>query len=311
MKWLTVIFGIFIRIINVIATILTILLAFRNNYFSLSLVICIFVLIFSTILLYIQWQKEHNRLQALRILAHRGKVNTINYMIYLDFLKHKFHDNYDNEPKTNDLIIGKSKFSFHFLNRGDSNKKHNIDVKYKHTFCILKHKGRFDILILHALGELVSDFKQSGSDDNRNIYITYQEKEYLLVSQPCTGDMRNQYNQILDRVQCPLPAMEKNEEALTLKYRINKEFDPENDDVFIIYPQNYGKKFKGSVKFEISFDKSYFADIRLLTLPYNYMIGGGIQSIAQFESKEDGKKYECEIRSLKEKNMYMIAIIHG
>ena len=89
-----------VTIVNVIAAILTIVLAVTQNSLSSWLAASIFVLIGSSILLYLCWVREHSRLRALRILAHRGRVNTINYMVYLDFLTHKFNANCNNKLDT-------------------------------------------------------------------------------------------------------------------------------------------------------------------------------------------------------------------
>lgn len=153
MKILSKIFEMLVSIINIIAAILTIVLAIKQNSFSWGLIVCILFLIGSSILLYLRWVREHSRLRALRILAHRGRVNTVNYMVYLDFLTHKYHNDYDNEPKTSSLKITRSNFTFHFFN-GCGDKK-VIDVDYRHTFHLIKHGKKFDALILHAMGGLI------------------------------------------------------------------------------------------------------------------------------------------------------------
>ncbi|WP_122788758.1 hypothetical protein [Intestinibacillus sp. Marseille-P6563] len=296
-----------VTIVNVIAAILTIVLAVTQNSLSSWLAASIFVLIGSSILLYLCWVREHSRLRALRILAHRGRVNTINYMVYLDFLTHKFNNDYDNEPKTSSLIITRSNFTFHFFNGCADNKV--IDVDYRHTFHLIKHGKKFDALILHAIGSLVRIPEKNDSRENPSTFIKYQDKYYSIIPEPCTGDMRNQRNQVLDRVQCSIPAMKAREETLEFHYRINGEFDVDDDDIFVIYPRNYGKKFNKEATFQLLFDDLYFADIQLLTLRYDYVIGGAIQYVAQFES-DDGKTYTCTVKSLKERNIYMISIRH-
>lgn len=306
MKILSKIFERLVYLLNIISAILTIVLAIKQNSFSWGLMVCILFLIASSIFLYIRWLREHSRLCALRILAHRGRVNTINYMVYLDFLTHKFHDDYDNEPKTSSLKITRSNFTFHFFNGCADNKV--IDVDYKHTFHIIKHGKKFDALILHSIGLLVRTTKID-SKENHGTFIKYQDKHYSIIPEPCTGDMRNQRNQVLDRVQCSIPAMIAREESLEFHYRINGEFDAEDDDIFVIYPRNYGKGFNKEATFQLFFDVPYYADIQLLTLRYDYIYGGAIQYVAQFES-DDGIIYNCKVESLKDRNIYMISIRH-
>lgn len=307
MKIILKIFEYLVTIVNIIAAVLTIVLAATENSLSWGLMICILFLIGSSILLYLRWLREHSRLRALRILAHRGRVNTINYMVYLDFLTHKFHNDYDNEPKTSNLKITRSEFTFRFFNNCVSGDKDVIDVDYRHTFHLTKHGKKFDALILHAIGSLERDPKKFNREES--VFIIYQDKHYSIIPEPCNGDMRNQHNQVLDRVQCSLPEMKAREETLVFHYRVNGEFDINDDDIFVIYPRNYGKKFNKEATFQLIFDAPYFADIQLLTLRYDYVLGGAIQYVAQFES-EGGKLYSCTVKSLKEKNIYMISIRH-
>lgn len=227
-------------------------------------------------------------------------------MVYLDFLNQKFHYDYDNEPKTNSLVITRSEFTFHFFNGGEEKV---IDVDYQHTFHVIKHGKKFDALILHAIGNLVRIPQVVDSEHNKSAYIKYQDNYYPIIPKPCIGDMRNHRNQVLDRVQCSLPAMNRREEILNFHYRVEKEFDTEDDDIFVIYPYNYGKKFNKEALFQLSFDEPYFADIQLLTLRYDYIINGPIQYVARFIS-EEGKIYKCKVDSLKERNIYMISIRH-
>lgn len=307
MKIVSKIYEYLVTTANIIAAILTIVLAVTQNSLSWGLMVCILFLIGSSIYLYLRWVREHSRLRALRILAHRGRVNTINSMVYLDFLTHKFHDDYDNEPKTSSLKITRSNFTFHFFNGCADNKV--IDVDYRHTFHLIKHGKKFDALILHAIGSLMRVPAKIGSKENSSTFIKYQDRYYSIIPEPCTGDMRNQRNQVLDRVQCSIPAMKAREETLEFHYRINGEFNVDDDDIFVIYPRNYGKKFNKEATFQLFFDAPYFADIQLLTLRYDYVIGGAIQYVAQFES-DDGKIYTCTVKSLKERNIYMISIRH-
>ena len=221
----------------------------------------------------------------------------------MDFLNHKFHDDYDNEPKTNNLIISKSEFSFHFLNQDEN--EHNVDVEYRHTFNVIRHGKKFDVLILHALGKLIRS-----PQDYESASVTYQDRYYPVMPEPCTGNMRNSYNQILDRVQWHIPEMEMREEKLEFYYKIKREFNLHEDEVFVVYPQNYGKKFYKEAKFKLRFEAPYFADIQLLALPYDCVQRGGLRYISQFESLDGGKRYECTVKSLKAKNIYLITIRH-
>ena len=141
-------------------------------------------------------------------------------------------------------------------------------------------------------------------------YIVYQNKYYSIIPEPCTGDMRNQSNQILDRVQCALPPMKAREETLEFHYLTREEFHLEDDDIFVIYPQNYGKKFNQEATFLFTFEKPYFADIQLLTLPYDCIVGGGLQYVAQFESTNHATVYACKVDCLKERNIYLVSIRH-
>lgn len=301
-----------IAILNILGTVITILVAVLNM-FSLSNNILFFYislvagtyLVLSSSFLYVRWLREHSRHRALRILAHRGRVNTINYMVYLDYLNHKFHNDYYNEPKTNSLVITRSKFTFHFFNSCES--KNIVDVGYKHTFHLIKHGKKFDALILHAMGKLVREPQKMDSEDKSSTFIQYQNKYYPIIPEPCTG-VRNKRNRVLDRIQCSIPAMRDREEILEFHYKIESEFNVDEDDIFIIYPQNYGKKFNKEAEFELTFDAPYFADIQLLTLPYDCIIGGPIQYVEQFQNEDGGKKYCCTVNSLKDKNIYMISI---
>lgn len=304
--------GLIVATVNILGAIVTIITATinlfthsENRLLGVIIIICGFALLIISASLYLCWFREHSRLRALRILAHRGRVNTINYMVYLDFLDHKFHDDYDNEPKANSLIITRSEFTFHFFNACENTKI--IDVDYKHTFHIIKHQKKFDALILHAMGKMV---RKMDMVEKSHTYIKYQNQYYSILPEPCTGDMWNLRNQVLDRVQCSLPAMKALEETLEFHYRINDEFNSEEDDIFVIYPKNYGKKFKKESTFKLTFDAPYFADIQLLTLPYDRVVSGPIQYVAQFENNQNGKEYTCRIPSLEDSNIYMIAIRH-
>lgn len=304
--------GLIVAIVNILGAIVTIITASinlfthaQNRLLGVIIFICGFVLLIISASLYLCWLREHSRLRALRILAHRGRVNTINYMVYLDFLDHRFHDDYDNEPKSNSLIITRSEFTFHFFNRCKNTQI--IDVDYKHTFHVIKHRKKFDALILHAIGKLV---RNMDAEEKSYTYIKYQNHYYSILPEPCTGDMRNLRNQVLDRVQCSLPAMKAQEETLEFHYRINGEFNSEEDDIFVIYPRNYGKKFSKESTFILTFDTPYFADIQLLTLPYDRVVSGPIQYVAQFGSDRNRKEYICTVPFLEDSNIYMIAIRH-
>lgn len=292
-----------INLINIIAAILTILVAVNGfDGTSYSLLLCVFLLIASTVIVYIRWIKEHSRLRALRILAHRGKIHTLNFLVYLDFLTHKFHGDYDNDPKTNSLKVARSEFTFRFKNLENDKE---VDVDYKHTFHIIKHGKKFDVIVLHASGNLI----RSPEMDGRGTGINYQEKKYLIIPEPCVGTMRNRRNSTLDRVVCALPEMEASEEMLEFYYTIKKESNLDEDEVFVIYPKNYGKGFHAKATFCLYFEKPYFADIQLLTLPYDSIVGGRIKNVAQFENKEEkGHDYECSVPSLKDENIYLISI---
>lgn len=247
-------------------------------------------------------------MRSLRILAHRGKVNTISFMTYLDFLTHKFHDDYDNDPKTNSLKISQSRFTFHFLNNCDDQTK--VDVDYYHTFHFIKHGTKFDALILHAYGTLVRDPQSINSIDNTSPFIKYQNEYYLIMPEPCNGDMRNTSNHILDRVQCSLPPMKFREEQLDFHYRIIGEANLKDDDVYVIYPRNYGKKFNKEAQFDLTYDQAYLADIQLLALPYGSIKGGGLKYVSQFKCEDGGKHYTCTVKSLNDSYLYLIAIKH-
>lgn len=297
-----------IATINLIAAILTIVLPIIDDKYSWTFMICFWGLILVASICYMKWMHERTKIRALRILAHRGKVNTINFMAYLDFLEHKYRDDYDNNPKTNNLIVTKSIFTFHFYNNCQEK---FVDVDYLHTLHITKHKNRFDVLILHAHGELIRETKYDVKPNNLFPYILYQNKYYYLIPQPCLGDIKNRNNQILDRIQCPLPSMNMKEETLTIHYRINKGFYINDGNVFVIYPQNYGKKFTKESTLQLTFEHPYFAEIQLLTLPYNGISDSGLQYVAQFENEnQEGKKYFCKLKSLKAKNIYLIYIKH-
>ncbi len=102
--------------ISLLASIVTIILAVNNDGFSTAILICGIVALIGMIYFYAQLLITNNKLCALRVLAHRGKIHTVYFMIYLDFLKSKFNSIYDNEPKTNGLVIRECEFYFHYRN---------------------------------------------------------------------------------------------------------------------------------------------------------------------------------------------------
>lgn len=305
MKIFSKLFTCFTAMINVISTIATMATIIRGYESSNNLTIYIFVLSMSSVYLYLKWFREYSKHRALRILAHRGKIYTINYMVYLDFLDHKFHDDYDNDPKENNIVVNNSKFTFHFFNY--TNEKY-VDVDYKHKFGIVKHNNKFDVIILH-IGKLIQAITCENKVNYCSTYIIYQNKFYPIVPLPCLfSDMKNYHNQVLDRVICSLPKMNAREEILEFHYRCEKEFKTDEDDVFVIYPKNYARKFLGKALFQLTFDIPYIVDVQLLTLPYDSLLGNPIKSIAQFESKNGGTLYECELPSISTKYIYLISI---
>ena len=69
MNWAFKLFNLLIEWINLIAAIITVAFIFQERNVSIFLVLCVCFRIFSTILLYIRWLKDHSKLQTLRILA--------------------------------------------------------------------------------------------------------------------------------------------------------------------------------------------------------------------------------------------------
>lgn len=292
-----------ITLINLFSALLTIIMSYKKATETYFYMVCIIILVLSSVTIYVCLISAYSKLYTLRILVHRGRVATINYITYLDFLEYRFHRKYDNNPKINDIIVTNSEFKFYIHNI--YNNTDYVDVDYNHKFHLIKHGGEFDALILHSNGTLVREIDKN--QIKQGIFIIYLHNFYLINPQLFTGDISNIKNQIIDRVQCALPSMKEDKEILEFHYRINNEFNIKEDEIFVVYPYNYGKKFNKTAKFTLLFDESYCADIQLLTLPYNYIVGGGIKRIAQFQTA-DYKMYQCSIKSLKSKNIYFISI---
>lgn len=296
---------ILITLIGLLASVMTIISAFWQNELSIVSVLCGFIALFFIIFLCIKLRTTDNKLCALRVLAHRGKINTIYFMVYLDFLRSKFNSIYNNEPKTSSLIIQECEFNFCYHHSKESDK---YDIDYCHRFKIKGHKGKLDMLILHAGGELVRKPLTDGRNDYSGIHVKYQEKDYFIISEPCISNIKNQRNQVLDRIQCPLPKMVQKEEWLELFYQNQGGSNLDEDAVFVIYPQNYGRKFSGRATINIKYEEPYCADIQLMSMRFDSLCESKMKLVAQFERCDDGKSYQCSIGSLNRKSIYFVMI---
>lgn len=306
MKLLYKIFQYLVGVINIAAAIITIVMAVNENEFSFVLFSCGVLLVCSTIFLYVQLARANNKLCALKILAHRGKVYTTNFIVYLDFLRNKFNDVYDNEPKTNSLYIKHCEFNFHYLNKdGDESK---VDIDYLHRFWLSKHKGKLDFLILHSNGHLRRRNKTENEQDDTGVYIRYQEEKFQLIPKPCVSDTVNTRNQVLDRVECSLPKKVAKKELLEFHYQNEGGGNLQEDAAFVIYPQNYGKKFSEEAIISVTYDRPYCADIQLVKLPYGTIRNSGMQHVAKLKSCDGGKCYRCCIDSVDIKSIYLVIV---
>lgn len=294
-----------ITLVGLLASVMTIVSAFLQDELSVVSAIFGFIALFFIIFLCVKLRTTDNKLCALRVLAHRGKINTVYFMVYLDFLRSKFNSVYDNEPKTSSLIIQECEFNFRYHHSEESDK---YDIDYHHRFKIKGHKGKLDMLILHAGGKLVRNPSTDGRNDYSGIHVKYQGKDYFILSEPCISNIKNQRNQVLDRIQCSLPKMVQKEEWLELDYQNQGGSKLDEDAVFVICPQNYGRKFSGKATIYIRYEEPYCADIQLMSMRFDSVYESKMKLVAQFERSDDGKSYQCSIGSLNRKSIYFVMI---
>lgn len=292
--------------ISFAASIFTIILAVNSDGFSTAFLICGIVALAGMTYLYVQLLIANNKFCALRVLAHRGKIHTTYFMIYLDFLKSKFNSIYDNEPKTNGLIIRGCEFNFQYKNSLETYE--GVDIDYHHCFRLKGHSGKLDMLLLHAGGELVRRPVIEGGDSHLGTYVIYQGKKYPVIPEPCVVNLNNQRNQVLDRIQCSLPPMIHDEEQLELYYQNEGGTNLNESATFVICPQNYGKKFSGGATVCVTYERPYYADIQLMQLPYDSIRRSKMKLVAKFECRDNGMHYQCHIDSIDIKSIYFVNI---
>lgn len=241
-----------------------------------------------------------NQLFALRLLSKRGRANTVNFLLLLDYLENDYDINHDNETKTTGLKIKSSEYTFHYYNQSFNK---NIDIDYKHRFEVIGGTGHFDAVIMHSNGNLVRD---SGIGDNRGVYLEYQGSKIDLHPKPVSGDIHNTPNQHFDKVHWSFATKENEAGWLEFHYRNQGGANLEEDDVFVIYPKNYGKCFSGKADFCILYEKPYKAQITLHKLSYNTIREPKMVLIAGFTHNDIYNAYYCSIPSIDIHGIYFI-----
>lgn len=286
--------------IGIVSSIITIGVSFGDGKNSWIVGLCGFFLLGCIVVIAWKYLTARNRLYALRLLSKRGRANTVNFLALLDYLENDYDVKHDNETKTTVLKVRNSKYTFHYYNQ-DSTK--NIDIDYKHFFEVTGGISHFDALIMHSNGELI---RESDIGDESGVYVDYLHRKIDLRPRPVLGDINNSPNQHFDRVHWPLGAKKVKKEWLIFHYRNKGGANLEEDDVFVIYPRNYGKRFTGNAVFDISYEKPYKAQITLYKLPYNVIREPKLILVSGFTHSDDYSTYHCDIPSIDIHSIYFI-----
>lgn len=296
-----------IGLVELFSAIITIIVAFNIDKDKNGIVFttCIVVLIFITGVLYIQWLRANNILNALQVIVHRGRIHTVSYLVHLAFLENRFSTTYDNESKKSSLRIEDAEFSFHYRKGNGINK----DIEYHHKLLLVGHNRMLDILIMHTPGELVR-VPQEGLEYLKGVYLVYQGQTYSIMPEPSVPEVYNRKNQIFDRVRCQLPPRQEKKEWLDICYQTRGGGNLTDDNVFVIYPKNFGKNFSGKAVFKVFFDEPYFADIQLMKLAYNSLISAEMQPVMTFNCANNSMHYACQIKNIDNNSVYFVVIKH-
>ena len=233
-----------------------------------------------------------------------GRIHTVSYLALMDYLEHYVKGITGKEPKKANLIIKKAKFTFNY-----SADEHSLckNVIYEHSLLVTGKNRSIDIVIMHTPGKIVRQ-PEDYSAHLEGAYILYQDKKYSIVPVPIIGDVRNQNNQIFDRIRKDLYRGDQNDEWIKICYQNWGGGDLDDDSVFVIYPRNYGKRFKGEAKFEVNFDEPYNATIELKAIPYDCLIDSNMRSLGSFEVTEDKMHYVFRLKKVNVHFVYFVMI---
>lgn len=284
-----------------------------------GLILCIDALLISILIIYIfvlerQLNKAEGKIESLHTLAEEKRIHSINYILNFEILKQD-----KNRKKTRQPYIQNSEFKFYVHNVANVNM---ADVEYEHTFYLERHDGLFDPLILHSAGELIQKqtyciyggkkinamqipISQNSIENQNNLRVKHQ---YFYLN-------KQEYHPSRFRILLSYWFKRKGKnwlaapcETLKLHYYNKEEHFMRDDDVFVIFPKNYGAMFSGKMEIKLIYDYAERPfSVQLQRLPYSTG-SHKMEFVSGFQYNEDATVYTCEVDSLDIHSVYFVII---
>lgn len=303
----------FASILGIISTIINAVIGYTFDKFSFGVSLFVIVLLICVLILDQQVKKAERKFQVLYSLAQMKRVHSLNFILYFEALQRK-----NTQEKLRNPYIADSIFEFHITNSSD---KDIVNVEYNHTFYVVRHNSSFDTFLLHTAGEL----------DRESVCCTYENKKLDDATVPdTTSGVNNKNNQRISHYKFQIKK-ETNQPSrlriilsfylkkikpdffnipskeLTIHYRNTKDHFMKDDEVFLIFPKNYGTLFTGKVTFRVQYDVIQKpCSIKLQRFFCNRKAGKIDEKPLYF--KEQDQKYELILDSLDMNSIYFIVI---
>lgn len=282
------------------------------NSFTLAMSILTIVLLVFVFIVDQKRFKAENKNKALQVLAKEKRVFSLNYILLFEYLQSK-------NKKTLKPSISYSKFKYHIHN---VHNKKTADNEYEHEFGLKSHSGTFDPLIMYAVGELVEkeiyclyngkkidpmqindeQVRISNRNNNRISHFQFEFEKGEHRSFCLVNNLLIKLKKIF-KIQSNIA-----DDKLELHYYNKGGHFMSDNDVFTIFPQNYGKTFSCNASFRLEYDQvNHPFSVSLYKLPYNkgeYQI----KPYKVFQRNNEGTVYTCEVDSLDVNSIYFITI---
>ncbi len=261
----------------------------------------------------------YGKYESLYALVKEQRIQTLNFILCLEAFPKTEEQKKMCKPYISDV-------EFHFFIRNNVTDKSMADVEYNHTFLLKRHDELFDVLLLHAVGQI----------EDKQTYCLYNNERVDRAEITHKQNVKSEYNQRVSPYYFKLPKQEQCPSSLKVllsyffsKVGINKlilkcdelklhyynreEYSLKNDEVFTIVPMNYGKCFlnsgkKNGVRFCLEYDKNQpHLSVCLEKLDYDRG-KHEIIPVKPLYTGDDGKTYTCEIDFLDVHSIYFIII---
>lgn len=204
-----------------------------SNQLLISILFTISAISITILLLLLQ--EEKYKMFALEQLSYAGKNNTIRMLLCYYALKANSNSmgDFSKRNKCNRSLIKQASFSFTV---GEENGLKKSNINYKHTFKFYFMPRKFDTFILHDIG-----FVENSVRIEIDGLISTPEPRFILDGEAVV----NKRNLNLEFIKYRLPPELSKKRILSrpqMKYSYNlyDSFDYNEEEVFVIFPANYG-----------------------------------------------------------------------